>query len=243
MAATGRGTEAIGGRLGRPDQAWLRGPLEELEAIERRSASEGERDAADWLVARFAELGAPARVEVERAHGTYWWPLGIGAAIGAIGGLAALRGRRGLGGALGAVGAAAIVDDFPPARRRLRTLLPQRETYNVFCELGTGDAEQTVVVMGHHDAPHPGLVFHPAIPQTIGERIPAAFEVTDTSPPLMAPVLAGPVLAALGGLSGSRLLSKLAVLFGTGSALAMADIGSRRAVPGANDNGTAVVSL
>ena len=59
----------------------------------------------------------------------------------------------------------------------------------------------------------------------------------------MAPVLAGPVLSALGAASGSRLLSKLAVLFGTGSALAMADIGSRRAVPGANDNGTAVVSL
>src|SRR3954470_16986676 len=191
MAASGRGTEAMGSRLGSPDKAWLRGLLEELEAIERPSASEGERDAADWLVARLAELGASARIEVERAHGTYWWPLGVGAAMGALGGLAALRGRRALGAALGAVGAAAIADDFPPSRRRLRVLLPQRETYNVVCELGATDAEQTVVLMGHHDAPHAGLVFHPAIPQEIGERIPAAFEITDTSPPLMAPVLAG----------------------------------------------------
>ena len=243
MASSGRGTEAIGSRLGRADKAWLRRLLEELESIERPSASEGERDAADWLVTRFAELGASARVEVERAHGTYWWPLGIGAAMGALGGLAALRGRRALGAALGAVGAAAIADDFPPSRRRLRMLLPQRETYNVVCELGAPEAEQTVVVMGHHDAPHPGLVFHPAIPQTIGERMPVAFERLDTSPPLMAPVLAGPVLSALGAVSGNRMLSKLGVVFGAGSALAMADIGARRAVPGANDNGTAVVSL
>ena len=188
-------------------------------------------------------MGAVARIEVERAHGTYWWPLGIGAAMGAVGGLAALRGRRGLGVALGTIGAAAIADDFPPARRRLRMLLPQRETYNVVCELGAADAKRTIVVMGHHDAPHSGLVFHPAVPQAIGERFPAVFERADTSPPLMAPVLAGPLLSALGGATGSRLLSKLAVLFGAGSTLAMADIGRRGAVPGANDNGTAVVSL
>ena len=30
---------------------------------------------------RFAELGAEARIEAEPAHGTYWWPLGIGAQV------------------------------------------------------------------------------------------------------------------------------------------------------------------
>ncbi|MQA75846.1 MAG: hypothetical protein GEU88_16190, partial [Solirubrobacterales bacterium] len=64
--------------------------LAELSQIERPSASDGERRAAEWIVARLAEAGAEARVEVEPAHGTYWWPLGLGAAAGAIAGLAAL---------------------------------------------------------------------------------------------------------------------------------------------------------
>jgi hypothetical protein len=136
-----------------------------------------------------------------------------------------------------------MADEFPPGRRPLRSLLARRETYNVICELGPADAERTVVFVAHHDAPHSGLVYHPAIPETLGRRVPQLFERLDTSPPLMAPVLAGPVLAALGAASGSRLLSRLGVLFGAGTALAMADIGARDAVPGANDNGTAVVAL
>jgi len=44
---------------------WLRERLEELERIERPSASEGERQAAEWLVARFGEQGAEARIEAE----------------------------------------------------------------------------------------------------------------------------------------------------------------------------------
>jgi hypothetical protein len=243
MGAAGRAKQAIAEQARRPDMDWMRGLLEELEAIRRPSASAGEREAANWLVARFAELGAEARIEVERAHGTYWWPLGIGAAIGALGGLAVLRGRRTLGAALGAAAAAAIADEFPPNSRRLRSLLPQRETYNVVCELGDPQAARTVVLIAHHDAPHSGLVFHPAIPQTIGERWPQVFERVDTSPPLMAPVIGGPVLSALGGLSGSRTMAKLAVLLGVGSAAAMVDIGVRDPVPGANDNGTAVVAL
>src|SRR5918999_756094 len=206
MGAAGQAGQAIATRLGTPDEAWLRGLLEELEAIHRPSASPGERQAAQWLVARFAELGADARIEVERAHGTYWWPLGIGAAI---------------------------ADEFPPNRRRLRSLLPQRETYNVVCELGDADAERTVVLVAHHDSAHSGLVFHPALPQ-IADRV-GLIERTDTSPMLMAPVIGGPAAAALAGVTGSRALARLAMLLGTGSTLAMADIGARDVAPGAND--------
>jgi hypothetical protein len=219
----------------------MRGRLEELESIHRPSASAGEREAAEWLVRCFAELGVEARIEAEPAHGTYWWPLGIGAAAGALGGLAALRGKRALGLALGAAGAAGIADDFPPGKRRLRKLLPSRQTYNVVAELGPADAENTVVLVAHHDAAHSGLVFHPALPQ-LADRL-GIIEGSDTSPPLMAPVLGGPLLSAIGALTGIRLLSKLGVLLGAGSAAAMADIGSRDTVPGANDNGTAVVLL
>jgi hypothetical protein len=224
-----------------PDQDRLRGWLEELEQIHRPSASEGERRAAEWLVERFAELGAEARIEAEPAHGTYWWPLGIGAALGGIGALATLRGRRLLGGALATIGAAGMASDYPPGKRWLRRLLPKRTTYNVVCELGNRDAERTVVLIAHHDAAHAGLVFHPALPK-IADRL-GVIESADTSPPLMAPVVGGPVLAALGALTGRRLLTKIGAFLGFGSAAAMAEIGLRDAVPGANDNGTSVVAL
>jgi hypothetical protein len=228
-------------RVGAPDQVWLRELLEEFERFHRPSASEGERRAAEWIVERFAELGVEARIEAESAHGTYWWPLGIGATLGTLGGIAALRGRRLLGAVLGAVGAAGIADDFPPGKRRLRKPLRTRTTYNVICELGPADAERTMVVVAHHDAAHSGLVFHPALPK-IADRL-GLIEGADTSPPLMAPVIGGPILAALGALTGRRLLAKIGIFLGVGSTAAMADIGMRKTVPGANDNGTAVIAL
>jgi hypothetical protein len=220
---------------------WLRERLEELERIERPSASEGEREAAEWLVDQFSQLGAEARIEAEPAHGTYWWPLGLGATLGALGAVLALRGRRLLGTLLAAVGAAGIADDFPPGRRRLRRVLPKRTTYNVVCELGDPSAERTVVLIAHHDAAHSGLVFHPALPE-IADRL-GLVERSDTSPPLMAPVAGGPVLAALGAATGRRMLVKLGLFLGLGTVAAMADIGLRKSVPAANDNGTAVVAL
>jgi hypothetical protein len=228
-------------RVGEPDQGWLRARLEELERIVRPSASEGERRAAEWLVDQFRELGAEARIEAAAAHGTYWWPLGIGTALGALGGIAALRGRRTLGAALGALGAAGIASDFPPHRRILRAPLPKRTAYNVVCEIGDPDAAQTIVVSAHHDSAHSGLVFHPAIPK-VADRL-GLIEPIETSPALMAPVVGGPLLVALGALTRIRALTRLGTGLAVASTAAMAEIGSRKVVPGANDNGTAVVSL
>jgi hypothetical protein len=225
-----------------PSEAdWLRERLEELERIERPSASDGERQAAEWLVGQLAALGAEARLEAEDAHGTYWWPLGLGAALGAIGAALTLRGRRLLGALFGLLGTAGMADDFPPHQRRLRRLLPRRTTYNVHCELGDPSAERTVVFLSHHDAPHSGIVFHPK-PAQIAGRL-GLIEKTDTSPPLMWPVLGGPLLAALGALTGRKPLAKLGLFLGAGSVAAMTDIGARRTVPGANDNGSAVIAL
>ena len=217
--------------------------LAELAAIERPSASDGERRAADWLVARYAELGAEARIEPERAHGTYWWPLGIGAAAAATANLAALRGHRLAAAALGALSGAALADEFPPGGRRLRNRLRQRTTQNVVCELGPADAERTVVIAAHHDAAHSGLIFHPEIPETVFRRWRVPIELFDTSPALMWPLMASPALAVAAGLTGSRMAAKLGALLGAGYAAAMAEIGVRAVVPGANDNGTAVVLL
>jgi hypothetical protein len=223
------------------DQEQLREWLEELEQIDRPSASEGEREAAEWIVERFGELGAEARIEAESAHGTYWWPLGLGAALGVLGGRLGLRGRRLLGTLLGFAGAAGIAADFPPGKRPLRRLLRKRTTYNVVCELGPTEAERTVVLIAHHDAAHSGLIFHPEIPK-IADRL-GLIEGKDTSPMLMAPVVAGPLLAGLGALTGRRRPAKLGALCSLGTVAAMADIGRREVVPGANDNGTGVIAL
>jgi Peptidase family M28 len=240
MASHTVGTPSTEG-LGEPDQAWLRERLEELERIYRPSASSGERRAAEWLVGQFRALGAEARIEAADAHGTYWWPLGLGTALGALGGFAALHGKRALGAALGALGAAGIASDFPPHQRRLRAPLPKRTAYNVVCEIGDPDAARTIVISAHHDSAHSGLVFHPAIPQ-VADRL-GLIEGIETSPALMAPVVGGPLLVALGALTKVKALTRLGTVLATASTAAMAEIGSRKVVPGANDNGTAVVSL
>src|SRR4029077_11350791 len=134
-----------------------------------------------------------------------------------------------LGAALGGLGAAGIADDFPPGQRRLRRVLPKRTTYNVLCELGAAEAERPVVLIAHHDAAHSGLVFHPEIPR-IADRL-GLIERSDTSPPLMAPVIGGPLLAALAALTGRRLIARLGLLLGLGSAAAMTEIGLRKTVP------------
>jgi Zn-dependent M28 family amino/carboxypeptidase len=59
----------------------------------------------------------------------------------------------------------------------------------------------------------------------------------------MWPLLASPLLAMGSALTGSRLAARLGALLGLGYAASMADIGRRDVVPGANDNGTAVVLL
>jgi hypothetical protein len=222
----------------------LRRHVQELSAIHRPSASAGEREAAEWLVARFAEHGAEARIEVEEGHGAYWWPLGLATAAGALAGVAVLSARRLLGGSLGALAAAAAADDLPPhGKRRLRRLLGRRPLHNVVAELGPRDAERTLVLVAHHDAAHSGLVFHPLIPDTVLGRFPRLLERSNTSPGLMWPVVGGPAAVAAGAASGSRKLTLAGTVLSLGSALAFADIGGREAVPGANDNATGVAVL
>ena len=225
------------------DEGRLRSWLGELAAIERPSASEGEREAAEWAVNRLAGLGAEARIETERAHGTYWWPLGLGAGAAAVAGMAGLRGRRLLAAGLGAAAAAALADEFPPGGRRLRNRLPQSLTHNVICELGPADAERTVVVAAHHDAAHSGWIFNPAIPEAVFHPARLPIALFDTSPPLMWPLLASPLLAVASALTGSRAAGAAGALLGAGYAASMAEIGARAVVPGANDNATAVVLL
>jgi hypothetical protein len=221
--------------------AELESAVRHLASFERASASDGERRAADWIAARLGELGADARVEEERAHGTYWWPLGL---LTGLAGLAGLTGRRSLAIAAGAAAAAAIADDITGGRQLFRRrVLPMRSTWNVVAEAGDRDAAETVLFVAHHDAARSGLLFHPAIGEWFGDRFPDALERTDTSPPLMWPVVGGPLVLALGGLLGSTALRRAGTALSLSSALTFAEIGSRSTVPGANDNLTGVATL
>jgi hypothetical protein len=221
--------------------AELESAVRHLAGFERASASEGERRAAEWIAGQLGELGAEARLEAERAHGTYWWPLGL---LTGLAGLAGLTGRRPLALAAGAVAAAAIADDITGGRQLFRRhLLPSRTTWNVVAEAGDRDAAETVLFVAHHDAAHWGLLFHPAVGEWFGDRFPDALERTNTSPPLMWPVVGGPLVLALGGLLGSPALRRAGTALSLGSALTFAEIGSRSTVPGANDNLTGVATL
>lgn len=218
----------------------LRERIVRLAAIERESASPGERQAAEEIAAELRDLGLEVRLEEELVHGTYWWPLGLTAGLATLAGAARSR----IGGLFGgAVATAAAVDDIRMGPRVLRAALPQRMTTNVVAEIGAPDAPQTVVFVAHHDAAHSGLVFHPELPRSIGRRFPALLERAKTTPPTMWAAVAGPVLVALGALLGRRGVRRTGTALSAGFALAMADIGRRPVVPGANDNLTGVAVL
>lgn len=220
---------------------WLRDRVAALASIHRPTATPGEREAAGWVVAELAEAGVEARLEEEDSNGGYWWPLGTAAAAGLLAGVAALRGRRLLGAALGAAACATAVDDIPPGGQRLRRVLPRRRAWNVVGEAGSADAERTVVIVAHHDSAHSGLVFHPMLPE-IADRL-GFLGRSDTGPPLMWPVVGCSGVVAAGAATGSRALTKLGIALSAGVVAAMAEIGARDGVPGANDNATGVVAM
>jgi hypothetical protein len=215
--------------------------VRELAAYERPSASDGERRAAEWLAGELRAAGCrEVRVEEERAHGGYWWPLGL---LNAASALAALLGRR-VAAVVGGMAAAAVYDDVSGGRLwfRRRTL-PQRPTWNVVAEAGDPGAARTVVFIAHHDAAHSGLVFHPELPR-IGMRLaPRLHERANQSIPIIFGVFLGPLLLALWGLLGRRWLSRAGMFFSVGASGFMADIGASDVVPGANDNLSAVAVL
>ena len=213
--------------------------VRELASYERPSASEGERRAAEWIAGELREAGCrEVRMEEERAHGSFWWPLGL---LNAGSALAAAAGGRRAAAALGGAAAAAVYDDVSGGKLwfRRRTL-PHWPTWNVIAEAGDPAAERTIVFIAHHDAAHSGLVFHPALPRLAMKRMPRLHEQADQSLPILYGVFLGPLLLALWGLLGGRALRLAGMVFSIGASAAMADIGSRRSVPGANDNLAAV---
>ena len=215
--------------------------IAELASFDRPSASEGERRAAVLIAAQLESDGCIAQIERARAHGTYWWPLGL---LTLASGLSALKGSRLLRLLVGAFTATALADDISGGSQWFRrAALPQSDTWNVVAEAGDAHASKTIVFVAHHDAANWSLLFSPRIPEFFGERFPKQLERSDTTPPVMFPVFAGPLLTLLSGLTGSKLLRRAAAFISLGSALTFAEIGSRSVVPGANDNLSGVAVL
>jgi Peptidase family M28 len=224
----------------------VRAAVRHLEAIERATASPGEREAAGWIARRLGELGCEAHTEAEQVHGGYWIPVGGPAAAAAALALGALRGGRlarlaALAG--GAAAAASVLDDISGGAQVARRALPKRESRNVVAVAGDPGAERTLVFVAHHDAGHGGAVFDHSLADAIEERWPGLIGRFNTYPPIMWPTVAGPVLTALGALTGSRRLLGLGAAFGAGTAAAMADIARSPVSPGASDNLSAVAVL
>jgi hypothetical protein len=246
-------TTTAHGESGLATPPWLAQELatviEELAAFERPSASAGELRAAEWIAARMRERGHRTEIETERAHGGYWWPLGLLNGSVAVAGLAARRwrsrrGLRALATALGVGAAAAIWDELGGGRLWFRrALLPHRETFNVVAEAGDPRGEETVLVVAHHDAAHGGLVFHPALGRVFAERFPERHARSNQTLPIMYATWLGPVLVALGALLRRAGLLRVGSLLGAATAVAMLDIGRTPVVPGANDNLSAVAVL
>ena len=89
--------------------------------------------------------------------------------------------------------AAGIADEISNGPRPLRRLLlKQRTAWNVVAEAGDPDADRTIVLLAHHDAPHTGLIFDPAPQKALGEAFPDVVENTDTAIPLWWPSFGGP---------------------------------------------------
>lgn len=221
-------------------EAQLRDWISRLAAIERGSASPGEREAAELIAAELRGYGAEVHLEQESAHGTYWWPIGLATGVAALAGLSR---RRLAPAAVAALAAMTVIDDLRLWSRWLRRVLRRKKAVNVVASVGSPSADRTLVLVAHHDAAHSGLVFHPELARSWARRFPRLLERTNTTPPTMWPAVAGPALVSLAALLRVRVLRRIGTALSAGFTVAMADIGARGVVPGANDNLTGVAVL
>ncbi|MGI8559551.1 MAG: M28 family metallopeptidase [Solirubrobacteraceae bacterium] len=228
------------------DQGSLRDAVAALARIERGPTSQGEREAALQIAERLRAHGLDPRIEEGSAYDSYARPIGALSAIGAGAGLFALvAGARALPAVLATLSAAAIAEDVSNGPRLFRrATMRRRPTWNVIAEAGDRHAPRTLVVLAHHDAAPTGAIFDPTLQRLFAERFPALVERLDTSLPLWAPVVGGPLLVALGALRpGGRRMIAAGTALAAAATAAFVDIARSPIVPGANDNLTAVAAL
>jgi Zn-dependent M28 family amino/carboxypeptidase len=229
----------------RPSEASLREVVEALAAIERPPCSEGERRAAEWVAERLRAAGADeVAIEEETGYGTFPPNLLAIGAMATAGAVLALRGRRAAAAAVALAATAAFADEIENGPRVFRRLLRRRRTLtNVVARFGPADAERTLLVHAHHDAPQTGAIFDQGAQRKAFEVAPEFMDRFRTSIPLWWLGLAGPLgtlATAASGRAGPARAGVAAALLGV---VSMADIARSDTVPGANDNASGVAGL
>jgi Peptidase family M28 len=224
-----------------------RAALLALAAIERGSAGPGEERAARLLAAMLGEHSLEPLLESEPAVGGYWQSTGLASAAAAVAGLLGARRGRGPGRAvallLAGAAAGAMADDVDGGRHALRGLLRKRSTTNVLAWAGDRAAEETVVIVAHHDAARTGLLFHPGLVPVLARRFPRWYDRQNTSVQTGRLLTAGPLLVLLGLLLRRRAVRRLGVLWSAVTASLLADVARSPVVCGANDNLSSVAVL
>jgi hypothetical protein len=223
----------------------LREVVETLAPLSRRAGSPDERRAADWIAERLQAVGVPAEIEEELFDDGYakeLLPLGSAGLVAAL--LALSGSRRLLAGVVAALATVAIVDDVDNRKRVWRRLVaPTKTTWNVVARAGDADAEQTLIVLAHHDAAPTGRVFDPSLQEWLARRHPEVIKRSDTSPPIWWPAVGAGALSAAAALIGNRRLAAVAAALSALNVALGADIARSPVVPGANDNLSAVAAL
>jgi hypothetical protein len=203
--------------------AALRDDVAALAAMERGSASPGERRAAEWVAARLRERGV-AELELRRfrGQGTYAWAHALHLAV-------ALR-----GGATALAALASLELDASGRAPWLRRVLPRTEGTTLIARAGDPHAPATVVLVAHLDTARTGFVWDPRVTTPGATRRRA----TQTVPPYLAPAAAGALLAALPWRRARR-LGRAILAVGIAAEL---DVARSPHVPGASDNATGVAA-
>src|SRR6185437_4391093 len=249
-AAGAEGSAADGSSSGtRLDAAALislqREVVETLAPLDRTPCSAGEREAAEWLAARLAEVeGVDVALEDEPSWGTFP-PTATGLGLlGLAGATLVLRGRRALGGLVALATLAGIVDEAHNGPRVLRRLVRRRRsTVNLIACTGDRAAPCTLVVLAHHDAPQTGMLYDQTLQRRLFERAPGVLERFKTPLPQWWFGLSGPLWSLLAALSGRRGLARGGLAVGVVGTLLIADIWRSETVQGANDNLSGVAGL
>jgi hypothetical protein len=198
-----------------------------LAAIERGSASPGERRSAEWVAARLREQGAEdVSLETFAFQETFAHAHVLHFAAGL---LAAVSGRR----LLAAVALASFEGEYSGRLQWMRRLLPAGTGTNVVGRLpARATRERTMVLVAHHDAARTGLMWDPRL---VGPGDRAAAKSGRRASQALLPELA---LAA----TALGLRRVPAALLAVAIALEL-DQARSPVVPGANDNASGVAAV
>jgi hypothetical protein len=216
----------------------LREVVEALAPIERAPCSPGEREAAEWLAERLRRVdGVEVALEDEPSWGIFQPTLtGLGA-LGVLAAALVLRGRRAWGALLAVATLAGIVDEAHNGPRILRRLVRRRRTtVNVVARAGDREADATLVVLAHHDAPKTGRLFDQTLQRRLYERAPRLIERFKTPPPQWWLGLSGPLATLAGAIGGRRAGARAGLAIGALGTALLADMWRSPTVAGANDN-------